>query len=125
MYNGYNSVISLDDLMLKVNLGVSDEEMEKPQDAKVSFKIYFKRPPLACETDNVKDTVCYFKLSNIITEYCSKNKFRLLENMCMQLYRAVRAEIENTDTKIWIKAEKCHPPVANLAGTTAFEYSDF
>ncbi len=124
MNSGYNSVISLDDLLLKINLGVTDEEMNVPQDVKVSFKIYFKEPPLACSTDNVNDTVCYYKIACIIEEYCNNNKFRLLEYLCMQLHEAVREVVEK-DIKIWIRVDKCRPPIKNLLGTTSFEYSDF
>ncbi len=124
MNNGYNSVISLNDLLIKANLGVTKEERDQLQDIKISFKLLFEKLPKACQTDKLSDTICYHKISNIAYEHCQTNKVHTLEYLCYELYKKVRNEIEN-NAKIWIKVEKCNPPIEGLVGSTSFEYSDF
>jgi dihydroneopterin aldolase len=124
MKEGYSSVVSLNDLMMKVNIGVTEEERNTVQDIKISFKLFFKTPPLACETDDLNDTVCYHKISGIVEEHCKANKVKLLEYLCLQLHKRVR-EVVDSSIKIWIKIEKCNPPIEGLVGSTSFEYCDF
>lgn len=124
MNKGYNSVISLNDLLIKVNLGVTEEERKKLQDIKISFKLFFNSLPKACESDDLNDTVCYHKISNIAHEHCKSNSVHLLEHLCYEIYKKVRKEIDG-GAKIWIKVEKCNPPIEGLVGSTSFEYSDF
>jgi dihydroneopterin aldolase len=123
MHQQYSSVISLNDFHAKVNIGVTEKERNTVQDIKISFKLFFKVPPFACETDDLNDTVCYHKISGIVAEYCKANKVKLLEYFCMQLHKQVR-QVVDSSIKIWIKVEKCNPPIEGLVGTTSFEYCD-
>jgi len=120
---GFSSTISLNDLRLSVNLGVSAVERDVKQEINVSFKFFFKHQPKACGTDDIKDTVCYHEISDAVKKYCQGGEFKLLEYMCSGLYNAIRASI-NPDIKIWIRIEKCNPPIDGLLGSTAFEYTD-
>ncbi|MCE3231965.1 MAG: FolB domain protein [Rickettsiaceae bacterium] len=120
----FSSVISLNDLLLKVNLGVTEEERNVKQDIKISFKLFFKNPPKACESDSLEETICYHDISRIVDQHCHESKVKLLEYLCFQLHKEVR-KIVSEDIKIWIKVEKCNPPIEGLIGTTSFEYSDF
>lgn len=123
MKEGYNSVVSLNDLLLKVNLGVADNEMNTPQDVLVSFKLFFKDIPTACESDNIDEAICYYEISKLIKNYCEGKSFRLLEYLCFQLYKEIKSTIGNS-AKLWIRVDKCKPPVEDLKGTTSFEYGD-
>ena len=120
---GFSSVISLSNLKLAVNLGVTKEERDVRQQVNISFKFYLKDAPEACTTDNIHDTVCYAEMAEIVRRHCNKKDFKLLEYLCYFLYREVRKNIP-PDIKIWIGVEKCNPPIEGLVGSTAFEYTD-
>jgi dihydroneopterin aldolase len=124
MKEGYNSVVSLNDMQLKMNIGVTSEERDLPQDIKVSFKFFYKEFPMGCNTDNIDDTVCYHKVSDIVSNYCKSNKVKLLEYLCFKLHKEIK-KITPDDVTLWIKIEKCHPPIEGMLGGTSFEYADF
>lgn len=124
MKEGYNSVISLNDLLLKVNIGVTNEERDRPQDIKISFKLFYKDYPEGCLTDEINETDCYHKISEIASEYCKNNEVKLLEYICFGLHKKIRKVVAE-DVKIWVKIEKCNPPIAGMLGGTSFEYADF
>ncbi len=123
MKKAYNSIISLNHLMLKVNLGVTEEERKIPQDVKLDFKIYLKDAPKACESDDINDTICYHEVTKIVEKFCHNQEFKLLEYMCFNLHKKIK-KIFNKNVRLWIRVEKCKPPIDNLLGTTSFEYSD-
>jgi dihydroneopterin aldolase len=120
---GFSSVLSLSELNLPINLGITDDEMRNKQEVSISFKFFFKDKPLGCKTDNIKDTVCYHEISNLVKEYCENKEFRLLEYICYGLYNKIKAAIP-PNIKIWIRIEKCNPPIEQLVGSTSFEYTD-
>jgi len=124
MKEGYNSVVSLNDLLIKANIGVTNEERDVPQDVKISFKLFYKDRPEGCKTDNIEDTVCYHKIANIVSNYCKVNKVSLLEYLCFELHKKIR-EVAPDNIKIWLKAEKCNPPIEGMLGGACFEYADF
>lgn len=109
--------------MVLVNLGVSDGERNTKQEVNVSIKLFFKNAPKGCVTDSIKDTVCYFEISNAIKEFCNKGSFKLLEYLCHGLYGEIRKGVPE-DIKIWIRVEKCNTPIDDLLGSTCFEYTD-
>lgn len=123
LFPGFSSIVSLSDLNLLINLGVTEHERHSKQAVNISFKFFFKQKPKGCETDNIEDTVCYHDVSNTVKEYCDNKEFKLLEYMCNGLYRAIRM-LTPSDVKIWIKIEKCSPPIDGLIGSTSFEYTD-
>ncbi len=118
----YASVISLNDFRLSVNLGVPSNERSIKQEVSISFKFFFENQPQGFVTDNIKDTICYFEISQIVQHFCSKKEFQLLEFMCNGLYQEIRKAIPAA-VKIWLKIEKW-PAIENLHGSTSFEYSD-
>ncbi len=121
--SGFASVISLNDLKILINLGVSKKERSKEQEVNISFKFFFLDKPEGCVTDNIKDTICYHQISDIINNFCKEKEFNLLERLCISLFNTIRPEIHES-VKIWIQIEKCNPPIKNLNGTTSFEYTD-
>jgi len=120
---GFSSVISLNDLRVYIRLGVGEDERKNPQEVNISFKFFSKEPPKGCITDDINDTVCYYGVSSIINNYCNNREFKLLEYLCNSLCREVRESVPD-NIKIWVKAEKCKPPIENLMGSTSFEYTD-
>ena len=118
-----NFIISVNSFKVSVNLGASQEERKLPQDVLISIKLYFNEAPKACFSDELEDTICYFKICETIKKYCADKEFKLLEYLNFSLYKQIRNNIDD-NIKIWIKTEKAKPPIENLIGTTSFEYSD-
>jgi FolB domain-containing protein len=106
LHTGFSSVISLSDLGLAVNLGVTDDERDVKQNINISFKFFFKAVPEGFKTDEINDTICYHQISEIVRKFCNNGKFKLLEYMCNGLYEEVRKSAPS-DVKIWIRIEKC------------------
>lgn len=123
MQSKYPSIVSLNDMKVSMSIGLSDDERSEKQDIILSFKLFYTTPPKACETDEIEDTNCYYKIYQIADNYCSNNSVKLLEYLCYQLYKLIR-NVTDDDIKIWVKAEKCRPPIDNFAGTSSFEFSD-
>lgn len=123
MQNNYSSIVSLDDLKVSMSIGLSEQERSVKQDINLSFKLYYTEKPKACESDNISDTNCYYEVYKIAYNFCQNNSVKLLEFLCFQIYKEIR-EITTEDIKIWIKAQKCKPPIENFSGTSSFEYSD-
>ncbi len=120
---GFSSVISLNDLRVYINLGVGEDERKNVQEVNISFQFLSKEQPRGCITDDINDTVCYHKISETIKNYCGNKEFKLLEFLCNGLYNEIK-KITPPAMKIWVKVEKCKPPIDNLIGATSFEYTD-
>ena len=117
------SVLALNDLRLKVNLGVPDEERAVLQVISVSFRLYYDLLPAACKTDTPYGITCYFQLSEQIKKLCKSKEFKTLEYLAYFLYSSLKGEIED-GIKFRICVEKCNPPIDNIKGTTSFECGD-
>lgn len=122
----YKSIISLNDIDIKVKIGVGDEERSVAQDIKIFFKIGFEDTPKPCLSDDVADTVCYYKITKIIKNYCNSHEFNLLEYLCFQLYQEIKNNIDSDlSAGVWVKVVKCRPPIEDFNGTATFELGDF
>lgn len=117
------SVLALNDLRLKVKLGVPDDERRVPQDVSISFRLYYEMLPSACETDNPYGITCYFGLSERIKDLCKSREFKTLEFLAHFLYSNLQGKMDE-GVKIRICVEKCKPPVEGVLGTTSFECGD-
>ena len=116
---GFFSAISLNSLRISVNLGVGQSERNNKQEVDISFKFFYKQPPEGFYSDNIKDTICYHQISEIVKNYCNSRQFRLLEYLCNGLCAEVR-KVTPVDVGIWIMVEKCNPPIENLIGSNLF-----
>ena len=124
MSNKNSGILTLENLQLDVNLGVGEDERKQKQKVNFSFKIFFTELPKGCYSDDIDDTFCYFEISNITKDFCKNKEFKLLEYLCVCLHAKIKGKIGN-EVGLWLKVEKCSPPVEGLIGTTAFEYQDF
>ena len=111
----------IEDLKLKVNLGVTAKERKKKQQVLVSIKINFSYPPKACETGEISDTVCYDTLTQEIKKFCRHKEFTLIENLGMQLFFLVKKSIFK-DSELYLSIVKLRP-LRGLA-RSIFEISD-
>lgn len=117
------NVLALNDLRLKVYLGVPDAERAELQEISISFRVYYKSLPKACKTDSPYGMTCYFELAESIKGLCDAKEFNTLEYLAYFLYESLKKEMDET-IKFRICVEKCNPPVEGVLGTTSFECGD-
>lgn len=104
----YNHTLILEDLKLKVHLGVTAAERSKKQTVLLQIKIIFAKPPLACTTKKISDTICYATLVKKIQEFCKNKKFVLIEELGTELFLRVKKNIPKS-CKLHLRLAKQYP----------------
>lgn len=122
--NSSSYILSFDKLAIKVHLGVTDKERKNSQEIYLSLKVLFKAAPKACFNDDITDTICYDEIANIIKEFCVNKEFNLLEYLTYQLYQLIKAFINDSDIKIWLRVDKHPNLMTDLLGAASFTYHD-
>lgn len=105
--------IILKDLALKLNLGLTSIERSKKQTVLLQIKIIFPKKPLACSSNDIKDTICYATLIKKIQEFCRNKKFILIEELGEQLLAIIKNNIPKK-CKIHLQVQKKRPLPALL-----------
>lgn len=87
--NNY-SRISLQQLEIMISLGVSDAERSKLQSININIDIDFSQSPLACLTDQLKDTYCYDSFIQQLKLQITSRSFHLLEHVTYEIYQLAK-----------------------------------
>ena len=76
--------ITISDLAVLCHIGVPDEERAKPQRLLITAVISgdFGR---ACTSDDLSDTVDYFRVCESIRQYCREHSVKLIERLAHEL----------------------------------------
>ena len=101
-------VLVLEDLQLKIPLGVTAKERSKKQTVLVTIEINFLHPPLACKTGKISDAVCYDSLIQEIKKFCKGKEFTLIESLGMQLFQLVKKSVSKK-SKLYFSITKQYP----------------
>ncbi|MEI8055626.1 MAG: dihydroneopterin aldolase [bacterium] len=104
----YNHALILENLKLKLSIGVTKTERDKKQTILLQIKIIFHKPPLACVTKKVSDTICYAMLIKKIQKFCRNKKFILIEELGTQLFHLIKKNIPK-NCKLHLRLAKQHP----------------
>ena len=119
-----NSILSILDYALFPRLGVGDHERAHPQKVLVSIRIHFSKLPDATCTDRIEDTLCYEKMTSLMTSIAASREFKTIESMAMELSRVVIESLDSSPqdwSSVWLKVHKVNVPIRHLEGGTAFE----
>jgi len=108
--------ITLKDLALKLNLGLTSQERSKKQTVLLQIRILFPKKPLACISNDIKDTVCHSTLIKIIQDFCKNKTFILIEELSEQLLNLIKNNIPNK-CKVCLQVQKKRPPPKALNST--------
>ncbi len=117
----YTHRLIFNDFKLPVYLGVTAKERARKQNVLITVKISFMRPPRACETGNINDTICYDALIQKIKQFCHNQKFTLLELLGEQLFILIKNSIFK-ESKLYLHLAKLRP-LKDLA-QSAFEIAE-
>ena len=61
-------------------------------------------------SDKINETVCYDYLTNLVSDFCLKNEFKLIENLCYQIFNLLKANLDK-GFYIEVKVTKISPPL--------------
>ena len=84
-------IIHIKNLRLKANIGTDDCERNNKQDIIINVKIEYDGTK-AAETDNLNDTVNYYKITKQIIEEVEQSEFLLLEKLANHILQIVMQE---------------------------------
>jgi 2-amino-4-hydroxy-6-hydroxymethyldihydropteridine diphosphokinase len=114
-----DSELFIDDLRLAVRLGVGADERSQPQDVAISIALAFSQKPTTCDDDDISGTVDYSDVCESLTRLCAAREFKTIEHLTQVCFDAVtRLLTDRCD--LTVRVQKCHPPIADLAGGTTF-----
>jgi len=117
--------LSILDCRIWIHLGCSEEEKFHPQLVSFDIDLFFKAIPIGASSDNIEDTICYLKLTEIINNFCQNKRFNLIEYLTYDIYKIIVSSIDQNSLLSLIKvtAKKISPPVPNIHGGVSFTYS--
>lgn len=110
--------LKIHDLRLLVHLGCTESEQAVPQEVSFSIKIYFPSPPKGQFTDQLKDTVCYAQVCQLIQEQVHHQSFHLIESLSHQVLKALNNKFPSCP--IQLDTWKVKPPVEWLKGGVTY-----
>jgi dihydroneopterin aldolase len=113
------SILHIQNLKLKVNIGVSEEERLVAQFLLLDISISYKSLPRLAITDEITDGYCYAKIIQLIQKFAISKEFKLIEHFAYELKQVLNTELSSVD--IIIKVKKT-PKIAGFDGTVCFEY---
>lgn len=114
--------LSINDLKLSVNLGVSKKERSRKQSVLLTIVIDFAQIPRACKSDNIDDALCYATLCNLLKKHIAKRSYQLVEAMTEDLYHQVKT-ITPKNALVSMKLTK-FPQISGLRSGIHFHYGD-
>lgn len=109
------SLLSFNDYIFDVRLGVTAEEREIPQPVSFSVQIRYDNIPKSCLTDNVEDTDNYECFATAVQKVVALKEYRLIEHLAHALYVEL-----GEHPGITVKIKKIRVPIVGLAGGTEF-----
>ena len=108
-----HSFLEIKGFNTKAKLGWDESERQFSQSIRFNISIRFVRLPVACLTDHLSDTVCYQKLTGLVTQVCSQGEYRLIEHLGYRVYEELRCLIP-AQASLCISIQKVSPPIEGL-----------
>lgn len=118
----YRSCLSINRLVVDVNLGLGPGERRKKQRISIDIKLYIPHQLSSFSNDN-GEYICYHGISEKINTLCSSGEFKLIEFLTMEIYRLIRKEIES-QIKIKITLNKLKILLPYVENGSSFSYTD-
>lgn len=119
-----NHSLRLQDLSLQVRLGCTDTERADSQEVRIGFSLRFHDSPHAVESDCLRDTICYAKLSDAFREHLASREFNLVEKIAGDLLGIAQKIVEGR-ALVALSVHKVKPPVDGLVGGVEYRIGDW
>lgn len=110
-----------------MHLGCSEAEKQNAQMVSFNIEFIFKATPLGTKTDNLDDTICYFKITNEIQSLCESKRFNLVEHLAYEAYQKIIKFLGQNNhgiTSLKVTIHKLAPPVPGVHGGVKFTYTE-
>lgn len=120
LLNHNQSSLLINGLELHLHLGWPDHEREEKQMVLVDIEIFFDEIPLACRTDQLKDTLCYSELIQQLQTQLSQKSFHLIEHLSYEIHR-ILGSLLTYPAEIIVRIRK-YPHISGLSGGVQFSY---
>lgn len=117
--SAFSSQLSIEELSYQVSLGVSEQERSKPQDVFISVTLRFPTLPMACESDLLKNTVCYSDIEKKMAALCESKSFSTIENLAFLCLKQVET-LCSAGTHLTLKVHKINPPLGRKSKGATF-----
>jgi dihydroneopterin aldolase len=115
--------LAFDGLELAVHLGCEPEERALPQPVEVALRLAFAKPPEACRSDRLDDTVCYAEAVARIRSAASGAEFATLEHLAERIRSGLREWVPD-GVGLRLRVTKLRPPVPGLRRGVSFTLED-
>ena len=106
--------LKLSDIALEVYLGVYDFEQQQMQKVMLDLSITYHKAPKACISDDLKETICYANINEILVKTALKKRYQLIEHLAQSLLDALKAALIAYQVDIYLELYK-KPPLENVA----------
>lgn len=110
------STLLLTDFKVPMHLGWGDEERADTQVVSLDIEIVYADNPMACDSDALKDTLCYDQLSQAIKAQLISQSYRLIEHAAKDVYALIMQYLKPNDW-LCLRLTKV-PPVEGLSAAT-------
>jgi dihydroneopterin aldolase len=116
-------VMKIEGLQLKAKLGCTPEERSVRQEVRVDIEFRFAQPPQGALSDDLRDTICYAKVSEALREHVSTREYNLVEKLASD-FRAVIGSMVEGRALVSVTVHKVRPPVEGLIGGVKYQIVD-
>lgn len=91
--------LNIEKLITWIHLGCGSEEKHHAQAVEINIKLIFATPPLATQTDNIDDTICYAETVRLIQKLCQEHRFNLIEHLAARIYDIIYHDLIKTKSE--------------------------
>ena len=115
-----NRLVSSDFDIVKINklkthtvIGICEDELFEPQPLIITVEMGIPRP-IACESDNINETVDYDSVRKIIISFAQKHRHKLLESFAEDLSRVLINKFSLSVISIELEKPHKYPDVESV-----------
>ena len=106
---------------LEVFIGISQEERTHKQKIILTIEIFFTEMPQAMNSDNIKDTICYYNLCNELKQFNDK-LYCTIEFLAQQIFELLNNMVYPNSLRLEVKK---FPIIENLKGDVGFVIENY
>lgn len=116
-YKKLTCAVSISGYAVLVRLGVGKEERAEMQKILIDINLRYPDLPQGCESDDIRDVICYDELCDKIRSLIEHKEFMLIEHVAFLIYKHLKSCYLNYSLNIKITK---FPRIENLEGCATF-----
>jgi FolB domain-containing protein len=97
----------------RIILGNAMCEQEEPREIIMNISFRWSSGPYACQSDDLKDTICYDSLLKTVKNALDGHIFHLVERFAQYVYDIIHASV-GKDVAVRVEVVKPHPPIEGV-----------